>query len=920
MPGNDLTGEFMQRSDQSLKAGTALLVALMAAASLILVAGGQGDAEPTRAYPSKMNLATIVPYHPIADGDTDLTGEACLSMVFDYWGPYVPQQNIRNVTKGRLGSGIASMNELIRASHFSDQSFYTVNQRGYPERSLGYGGFLYDWTDDERNPSPRSESRFPDIYEAIAQMHPIMALMYLDIPPTVTTPGVPTPPDPTNPQPPDPPEPQVTPEDLAALEKVWRLVVGYDTNTGQMILHDPLPSTYGFGGGKEIRIGRDVFDRMWNVYMVEDGGIRTHRYGMTAAPWQVRELEAPRSVEAGTVFQVTANITYNAPPVLSGAAAENSQAILDIPEDFSIENSAPNKPLTIGGPRSYNNVAWDVRAPDKSYVGQDIKFHINASGIVTGSEPAHRDRIGCAKDFEVEAIGFLNHPPIVNAADVQPAYVPDDGSVQPIITCIPFDEDGNLLQVTVDLSAVGGSPTQKMYDNGDPRYGDEVDDDGTYSYLLRSQMPVGEWTFMITARDSKGGLGYGNVTIRVDPISEFTEAPEFKDAGVFPQGVPNDGFTPGTIWAIIEDQEDDVERVSADLSAIGGDDDQKLYDDGSNGDLFSKDGNWSFTFTVDPLTPLDKYQIEIRATDTTGHESMDRIWLDVILPPVPPVITEVSPNPETVVNDDETKVVVTAIVEDDNDDVVEVTVDLSPVGGRSSEMMRDDGISPDSRAGDDMWTVEFTVPDTVSTGMKGRIDVTAVDSAGFSDTKSFSLTVEKANSPPDILDYRVSKFNVKPGDQITVEANLTDPDLELLDALLILTELNMSDVPLTDDGEAPDREADDMTFTGSFRIPDNAAGGSYNITLEVIDPAGAKKSVTFKIEVMVEEEGADEASLPLYLFIGGPSAGLLVLILLLGFVYYKKSRPSGQPAPGFRPMPPPGAGPRAPPLSMRGMG
>ncbi|MFO8050243.1 MAG: choice-of-anchor X domain-containing protein [Thermoplasmatota archaeon] len=878
------------------------LSALMVMITLLSVtASFQLGAEPTRDYPSKTNLAKLVPYHPVAGGDSDLTGEACLSMIFDRWGPYIQQQNIRNVTKGRLESGTATVGELTRAAHFSDQSFYTVNQRGYAERAHGYGAYSYDWTDSEQNPSPRFESRFQDLYNSISRGHVIMVYMYLDIPPEVTTPQPPDVPDPNNPQVPDPPEPQITPEDLAALEKVWRLVVGYDTQTKQLILHDPLPSGVGIRGGKEVRLNRDDFDRLWNVYQREGGVLSTHRYGVSAAPWNIMELDYTQMVEAGTTFEISANISYNAPTGMDGALVEDAQAFLDIPEDYSMEGTAQSQSLNINGPGTFSEVVWQVRSPDKSYAGQDQRFTLNTSGIVTVSDPAHRDRIGGTINFDIEAYGFLNHPPSISAAMIDPPYVPDDGSVQPLITCIPIDEDGNLIQVTVDLSSVGGSSIQRMYDNGNN--GDKVEDDGIYSYMIRSEMPTGEWTFQITAKDSKGGYAYSNVSIKVDPISEFTQAPDIEDSGVTPKGVPNDGFTTGTVWAIVRDPEDDVERVTADLSPIGGDDDQKLYDNGNNGDLFTNDDNYSFMFTVDPLTQLGSYQIEITASDATGHESLDRVWIDVILPPVPPQITAASVIPEEVPNDGETIVTLTAIVEDGNEDVDEVWVDLAPLKGMSTTMMRDDGVAPDARKDDDMWTVEFTVPESVSSGLKGNIEITARDRTNLEGTGQFSIRVLQANSDPSIIDFKVSDQTVRPGDETIVSANVTDPDNDPLEVLLILTELNMNNVQMSDDGVAPDEVEDDQTFTAIVKIPESAPPGDYNVTIRVSDGRGGEYESLFVLNVTAEDEGPKEVGLNTYIYIGIPvGLGLILIILILLYMFRRSA--GQQEAPVRRPMPP----------------
>lgn len=859
------------------------------------------------AYTTRRDLSKAVPYHAAAS--PELTGEACLQMVFDYWGPSVSQQDIRNVSKSRLDDSVAVLDELIRAAHFSDQSWARGNLRGYRERALGYGGFSYDWNDN----SPRVDNRFTDIYEALSNNQIVMLYMYKDLPPELTPPS-PEPPDPSDPE---VPEPSVTPEDLAALEKVWRLVVGYDSEFagGQFKLHDPLAPGDGARGGANVYLLRDDLDRLWNVFEVDSGGIGTHRIGMTAAPWDISKISAPKNVEAGTEFEISANITYQAPPVMGGVEVQNPSAFLKLPGDFSMAEGEQTIDLQLSYPGSYQVVTWKVRAPDRTYSGQDYRFYINATGAVVVSDPAHRDRIGASASLEVEAFGFLNHPPQITSAGVDPDNIPDDGSRQPLFTCLPTDEDGNLYRITIDMSPIGGSVDQRMYDDGS-NGGDKVEEDGIYSYTLTREAPIGEWTFKITVRDSKGAEAYANVTLRVDPLSEFTESPEFIGAGVDPPKVPNDGFTTATIWAIIEDAENDIERVTADLSSLGGDNRQEMNDEGEYGDLFGNDDNYSFAFMVDPLTPLDMYQVQIMAFDETGHETKEGVWVEVILPPVPPMITDIMVDPDTVVNDGKQKAQVIATVEDDNDDVHEVWVDLTPLKGRSEATM--------TYEGGNVWSLEFTVDETVTPGLKGKIEVTARDLTGLTASESFSLTVEKANSPPIIDDLFVSKYEVSAGEEVILKVNASDAENEPLVVEVDLSSFLISDITLLDDGAGPDETGGDGVYTGAFKVPELVPTGNRSIRITVSDPSGGVAEQTIVIEVVEKDSSTSGTDLETIAYIVIPIIGLLILIGLFAAVVYKnrqRNRPNAAPPGPQRPVggAPPNRPYQAPPLGARPM-
>ena len=895
-----------KNGSKTVMLSTIFALIFLISSSTILISA-VGDTSPPSRAPIRVDISTIVEYHSATNGDQDLTGEACLQMAFDahlngYDGPSVDQQDIRNVTKGRLGSGVAELDELRLAAHYSQEAI--VGERGYEERYYGYGSTKYDWTNWPLEMSPRHGVRFTDLKESLAMGLPVIVYQYLDIPPTYN----PDPPDTPNPDDPptEPPQPQVTLEDLAALEKVWRIVVGYDSGIGQFRVHDPLPKGTGYLGGDKRWISQGNFDKLWNITERDNDGLKTHRYGLIVAPWSMdiyineKLREKDIQVEAGTRFQLSANITYRLPSFLEGTPVSEARADLDLPDEFSVVNSPTSRSIDIIGPGDWNMITWTVETPERSYVGQDIQFHVNASGLISGEGPTNRDRVGRSAMFNVPVYGFLNHPPVVSSGKVDPAQIPDDGSIQPLISCKVVDEDGNLRAngVTADLSELIGSSYTKqvLYDDG--THGDAVKEDGTYTYMI-TQAPrpgsVGEKVLRITALDSRNAKGYSNVTIVVRSVYDWTEEPEFVRAGVSPRGVPNDGFTEAVIWARVDDVEGDLDKVEADLTPIGGENRQRLYDDGTSGDVFSDDGNWSFAFTVSPITPLGDLQVELTAYDHAGHEVNERVLIKVIMPPVAPIIKEVQLEPTTVVNDGKDVCELTALVEDVNGDLLQVYVDLSRVDGSSRASMYDDGTHGDLRSGDDIWTITFTVPSSVYTGNK-KLDITAEDAEGLTGENSATLYIDQANLPPEIDEWELSATSVSPGTRIDVFVNVSDPEGFIQEVVIILTELDGSTVDLLDDGEGADVTADDMLFSGFFTVLDGTPAGTYNLTLEVTDAGGKKVSNRISITV-VEPEVKETLPVDEMIYVAAPVGAIILLIVLAFFLSKRKGG-----APVARPM------------------
>lgn len=94
-------------------------------------------AQPPNAYIS-------VPYHPQENGY--YCGPASLEMIFDFYGPDVPQIEIADVAKTTVAGTYAS--EMIRAAHFSNMSTSEGNESplnftGYTARKRGYAALDY---------------------------------------------------------------------------------------------------------------------------------------------------------------------------------------------------------------------------------------------------------------------------------------------------------------------------------------------------------------------------------------------------------------------------------------------------------------------------------------------------------------------------------------------------------------------------------------------------------------------------------------------------------------------------------------------------------------------------------------------------------------------------------------------------------
>jgi hypothetical protein len=134
-----------------------------------------------------------------------------------------------------------------------------------------------------------------------------------------------------------------------------------------------------------------------------------------------------------------------------------------------------------------------------------------------------------------------NLSPRVLRANATPDTVPNDGSGSILITASVYDPSGDFSgNIVVDLSVIGGSSGQQMYDNGSN--GDAVSGDGVYSY--EHTVPNGTsdiaTNIAITATDVASNTGQASVMlIVIEPGVTYVDDadPEFSIQGA--------GWNPG---------------------------------------------------------------------------------------------------------------------------------------------------------------------------------------------------------------------------------------------------------------------------------------------------------------------------------------------------------------------------------------
>ncbi|MFW3145930.1 MAG: S8 family serine peptidase [Thermoplasmatota archaeon] len=237
---------------------------------------------------------------------------------------------------------------------------------------------------------------------------------------------------------------------------------------------------------------------------------------------------------------------------------------------------------------------------------------------------------------------------------------------------------------------------------------------------------------------------------------------------------------------------------------------------------------WTFTLDTRPLEDGD-YSIKARAFDGERFSEIEECRFSVVNPNSPPDIERAVMTPVPLPLDGETTLLIKVDVSDPDlpNDKLSVAADLSYIGGPAESYMRDDGNGPDTDAGDNEYTLEFTPSISVGSGTYS-ISFTVIDRKEAEDRTSsqiefvYPLDVEVSVSPGPYYPGREVNFQVKlQNDQLVSGVRL---------------EIAGEAVLLMDDGRSGDRIAGDSVYSRDVELP--AESGRLDYTISVLDEYG----------------------------------------------------------------------------------
>jgi hypothetical protein len=203
----------------------------------------------------------------------------------------------------------------------------------------------------------------------------------------------------------------------------------------------------------------------------------------------------------------------------------------------------------------------------------------------------------------------INHEPIITEILVSESKIKPMNTIT--ITVQAHDTDsGDILTYEYDVSA------------------GEIIGTG-FEVVWQAPEYPGVYTITVTVTDQYGLFTEDEITVFV--IEEYY-LPSIADAYAEPSVIANDKATPVLFIVEIDDERsfDNIYRVTIDLSSLGGDSTQKMYDNGKNGDEITDDGIYSYEFLVPGSLASGKKIIDITLKDYSANIITDDLEIEVL--------------------------------------------------------------------------------------------------------------------------------------------------------------------------------------------------------------------------------------------------------------------------------------------------
>jgi len=339
------------------------------------------------------------------------------------------------------------------------------------------------------------------------------------------------------------------------------------------------------------------------------------------------------------------------------------------------------------------------------------------------------------------------------AASPSTNLMPGDWVLVTVSTTKAVNPTSTGLSVTADLSGFLRSHAQELNDNG--VNGDAVAGDGIFSYRenIASAATLGTKTITATVRDAQGRSATTSFTATLGSGSGGgTPQPAAVPLSVAASASPG-SVAPGEtvlITAQVTPASNPVSTnigVVANLAALGGNKNQRLRDNGMNGDAVAGDGIFSVRHTVPASLASGARSVRVLVNDAQGRSASSSTSVNVAsVPSVAPFGTAAASPSSLLAGESSLLTVQVTPGSGPASTGIAVSADLSSLGLGAAQAFNDNGQNGDATAGDGIYSFRATVPAGTSAGTR-TLSARISDAQGRSSNAGFSLTVNAAPAP-----------------------------------------------------------------------------------------------------------------------------------------------------------------------------
>jgi hypothetical protein len=499
-------------------------------------------------------------------------------------------------------------------------------------------------------------------------------------------------------------------------------------------------------------------------------------------------------------------------------------------------NGATIGPGTVSAQYNADLFGGGVLLPSGIVVTDGMTF----SGTTTGGgtfSGVIRNNIG--KGYSVlDGYGFIDASLAAGSLHATGAAGPNSGypgdAVLLTSTVTPGTSPASTnLAVNANLSAIGGSSSQQLYDDG--THGDQTPGDNVFSFATVVGLSATAGPKAMAVAVSDGQARTGNAQIN------FTVLAPTSPTGVGAANPATLSQTQNTLLTVATapgaGPASTGIAVKVDLSSIGGSPTQAMYDDGSHGDLTASDGTYSFSAPVLlGATPGPK-NLTATISDAQARSSTTGIALTVLTPTALSGVAAANPASMQVTVPSLFTVNTTAGTNPPSTGI-SVVADLQLVGGSATQQFYDDGSHGDVTAGDGIFSFAVTAPVSTTPGSK-RMDLSLADAQGRSFSTQLLVSVLPSTAPQGFGSATPSAGAFGASTLLTV---VVTPGIgPASTGTVVQGELSSIGGSFAqqfyDDGTHGDQTAGDGTFSFALNVG-AAAPGAKDVSILIVDDQG----------------------------------------------------------------------------------